>query len=327
MKILFKTLILIFLCGFGISSCVSLAKSVVNEGREDVLYLIAGFDDAAENTDVLFTVGFNKAENRVYVSQIPRDTYFNFGDSQNKINQIFASARAKGEDAFSAMEKTTDLLSDAFGVEFDGFIGITTESFRKIVDSLGGVDININSDMNVSLDDGEVLELKKGLNHIDGAAAEKFVRYRKGYTRGDLARVDAQKIFLNALFARLAQGITLPSLLSLASVLKDTSVSDINLAEVASFVFSNLSAEGEGHSSFVTLPGEAIQNESGLSYYVLNRKASEDIVRRYMFAEDAFDSEKRFLNKDNIGFVNIYEDDNIHPKEFSNENIADIRLS
>lgn len=322
-----KILFLLVVSYIALTSCAGIADKVLKkEDNEKFLYLVAGFDDAAENTDVLFTVGYSKPENKVYVAQIPRDTYFAFGGAQNKINQLYAYKRSQGEDKLTAMKSTANAIASLFGTKFDGFIGITTEGFRKVVDGLGGVDLYLNSDMVLNLDEKAPLRLNKGINHIDGSTAESFIRYRKGYTMGDLGRIDAQKIFLNALFAKLSQGITLPSLIALIDVANDNIVTDLNLTEIASFVVANLRAKDGGTSSFVTVPGEPIQSKSGLSYYVLNRKSSAEISTRYMFAEGEFDRNKLCLNSSDAGFANIYEDDYIKPHEYSSDGVADMHI-
>ena len=77
-----------------LASCAPRYNKTLKDCSDDnYLYLIAGFDDAAENTDVLFTIGYEKSTNTTKIAQIPRDTYVNFGASQNKINQYFATKR------------------------------------------------------------------------------------------------------------------------------------------------------------------------------------------------------------------------------------------
>ena len=327
MKTIFKILILVACLFVAMSSCRAVAENVLtNEQDGECLYLISGFDDAASNTDVLFTLGFDKLQKKIFVAQIPRDTYFNFGSGQNKINQLYASLRARGMDSFSAMKKTADEIAGLFGTSFDGFIGLTTEAFRVIVDSLGGIDIKLNSDIQMDFEGESPFVLNAGINHIDGKTAEKLVRYRAGYARGDLARIDIQKIFLNALLSKLSSGITLPQILSVASAINDKIVTDINIVEIADFIIGNVSLLKGAESSYVTLPGEAIQDRYGISYYVINRKSGIEISKRYMFSKSEFDKERRLLREDDVGFVNIYEDDSILPREYNSSNVSQIRI-
>ena len=201
MKLLFKVITLAAIVSAIFSSCAPITDNVMKRyEKENFLYLIAGFDDTAENTDVLFTLGYDKISNSIKIAQIPRDTYADFGASQNKINQYYATAIYAGASKVSAMEKTVRFIGSLFGAEFDGYIGLGTSAFRHIVDALGGVEISVSEDMLIEIDGEAPLKLKSGVNLVDGSDAEKFIRYRKGYVMGDLARIDAQKLFLSALY-------------------------------------------------------------------------------------------------------------------------------
>ena len=61
MKLLIKILFLLVVSYIALTSCAGIADKVLKkEDNEKFLYLVAGFDDAAENTDVLFTVVYTK---------------------------------------------------------------------------------------------------------------------------------------------------------------------------------------------------------------------------------------------------------------------------
>ena len=206
-----------------LSSCGRKTVDTANGDDGKMLFLIAGLDEAAENTDVLFTLGVHMAENRTYIAQLPRDTYINFGKSQNKINQIYSSERAIGTAPDVAMQNLISKLSYTLGCEFDGYIAVNLATVKDIVDAVGGIDIELKSDMTIRIDGEKPIELKAGKNHINGDVAQGFVRFREGYISADLGRIDAQKIFLNSLFAKISSGISLPSLFSLAKIFEKNS--------------------------------------------------------------------------------------------------------
>jgi LCP family protein required for cell wall assembly len=327
MKKFIKFFILILILGILFTSCsCGRYTPIANRDKNSFLYLFAGFDDAAENTDVLFTLGYEKDTNTVRVAQIPRDTYFNFGNAQNKINQFYATKRAEGYDREAAMDMTVTALGEAFGTEFDGYIGISTDAFVKIIDGLGGVDIEISNDLEISLDGDEPLILKAGLNHVDGYTAERFVRYRKGYATQDLGRLDAQKVFLNAVFAKISSGMSLPAILSVASVMQQNALTDVRLSDCINMLIGGIRSDIPPTTYFTTLPGEAVTSKSGLSYYVLNKRASADAVKKYMFAHLAFDRMGKLYSRAEQSFLDVYEDENQSYREYSNDNVKDISV-
>ncbi len=329
MKLIFKLVLIIIVVMLALPSCSGAIDRVMNHtyDKGGFVFLVVGFDDAAENTDVLFTVNYNKNENSIKIAQIPRDTYFNFGSSQNKINQFYATMRVKGYDKKEALKRTSDAISSAFGTEFDGFLGITTNTFKKIVESIGGVDIELSSDMTIAIDGEPTLSLKSGSNHINGNEATVFVRYRSGYAGQDLGRIDAQKIFLEALFRKITSGISLPSIFSLVAGIQSDAVTDVQIIDIVKIVLGGFNKERELTKYFVTVPGEAIQSAGGLSYYVLQKYSAEKIARKYMYANKEFDPEGRFCNSSEVAFENVYRDSSENYKEYSDEDIKDIRIS
>jgi len=320
------SLVSVFAIIFLFSSCGRQSMNTSNDDDGKMLFLIAGLDEAADNTDVLFTLGVDIAENRTYIAQIPRDTYINFGKSQNKINQIFSSERAEGTEPNSAMGSLTTKLGSALGCEFDGYIALDISAVGDIVDIIGGVDIELKSDMQIKLDGEAPIELKAGKNHINGEVARSFVRYREGYISADLGRIDAQKLFLNSLFAKISSGMSLPALFSLARTFENNSYTNVKLTEFVPLIFKACFSSKEPVANFVTMPGEADTTPSGLSYYFLNRKASQAVAEKYMFAKNKFDPEKIFVNTSQKSFVNIYNDENLVYNEYSGENVYEISL-
>ena len=291
------------------------------------VYLVFGIDDAAENTDVMFTMSYDSSEGAVRIAQIPSDTYYAFGKSQNKINQIYASKIAGGKSARQALEESGNEISELFGAKFDGYIGITIDTFKRIVDAIGGIDVKTSEDMTFSLaPDEDPIVLKKGINHIDGEGAERFVRYRQGYAMGDLGRIDAQKIFLNALFGKVLSGLSLPDIIRVINSFQNEVITNIKVSDVISAFVEALGSQENKKAFYATVPGEPTNSSTGLSYYVLNRKSAAEIAKVYMFADGEFDKNYKCVNFEELGFVNIYEDGNIKIHEYSNDNVSDMRI-
>lgn len=317
-------IICLFLVCMLLGGCARAASSEACGSDGKYVFLVAGLDDAAQNTDVLFSIGIDTSLGVVNVCQIPRDTYYGFGKSQNKINQVFSSARSAGYSEGEAMKALKDELALSLAVDFDGYIAIDLDAFLKLVDALGGIEITLSSPMTIEIDGMEPVYLNAGVNHIDSKKAEGFVRYRQGYVTQDLGRMDAQKIFLNAIFYKLSKSASLPVLMRLAGIMQESSVTDVKLSQLVGLLFSGGTRIKE--SRFVTLAGEAVGSKEGISYYALNRGASEEIVGKYLFSKGDFDKNHRFLNQNEDEFLEIYSRDNFKYKEYTNETVKDISL-
>lgn len=160
--------------------------------EEDVMNLLfCGLDDAAGLTDVIMVVSFDIKAGKVNVLQIPRDTYIGDFYKTGKINQVYFSHRGEKEPVLGLAE----VISDQFRLPIDGYCVITLKGFRDIIDALGGVTIDIPQ--RIEFLPGKVIEA--GKQHLNGERAEWFVRYRAGYASGDIGRVNAQRLMLDAL--------------------------------------------------------------------------------------------------------------------------------
>ena len=301
-------------------------NAVDTAGKDSFLYLVAGLDDAANNTDVLFTVGYDAEGAVLRVAQIPRDTYIRSASSQNKINQIYATRLDEGatkEEAFAYLAKE---LERAFGMRLDGYLAVDLASFRELVDVLGGVEIELSHDMTFTTDTGEQITLKAGKNCISGDMAESFIRYRSGYAMGDLGRLDAQKLFLNALFGALRGNMTLPVISRISAICKSEAITDLSFPADIRPIIDTVRDGREKTTVFATVPGEPAIGKNGISYYVLNRKSAAEMAKSYMFAFRAFDPDRRFFDGESDAFSNIYEDDGIAIREYTADSIKDINI-
>ena len=311
-----------------VTSCApKVEKTVAKTEQERYVYLVVGLDDAAENTDVIFTLSYDSKNNTAYIAQIPRDTYYYFGKSQNKINQIFSSLISEGKSNKEALRITSEKIADLFGTKFDGYIGLTIDTTKAIIDAIGGIDLDLEKDMILCPDGESPIVLNKGRNHIDSDTAIRFIRFRSGYAMGDLGRIDAQKLFLNALFCKIKDGgISLPLIFKLANIFQNKIITNIKLVDLLPVYVDAMNSNVDKKVFYLTVPGLPCQNSKGLSFYVLNRKSVAEISKRYMNSTCAFDAGYLCKNPQEPQFESIYEDDSIGYYEYSNDNINNIRI-
>ena len=161
---------------------------------------------------------------------------------------------------------------------------IDLNGFVKIIDSIGGVYVDVPFDMYYN-DKAQNLyiDLKKGPQTLDGNQSEQFVRFRNTYVLGDLGRVSAQKIFLSALVEKLLSPdwFTLDKLTSVASNLIKYSTTSVTLSDIVGYLkkidFGTLSDDS---ITFYTAPGESFFTKSGASMYTLYMKESLEIINK-----------------------------------------------
>lgn len=147
-------------------------------------------NDDIGRSDTLFVLTVDPNTKDVSLLSVPRDTRVKIpGHGWDKINHAYGSG------GHQLTEKT---LEDLLGIPLDYYVQINFAGFYKIVDAIGGVDINVEKRMYYEDPyDNLVIDLKPGLQHMDGKTAIKYVRYRD--EEGDLGRIERQQKFIKAM--------------------------------------------------------------------------------------------------------------------------------
>lgn len=248
------------------------ARTSDEGGRYIVLLL--GQDEAAGLTDVMMLVSVDAEAGRVCLAQIPRDTYFRYTKKDyKKINGAMGT--------LGGAEQLCDALGKALSLDIDAYVLLDLDCVASAVDAVGGVEIDVPCDMDYEdPTQGLSIHIKKGRQTLNGAEAAEFVRFRSGYLRGDVGRMDAQKLFLSAFFEaagkKLGDDVPKLAMLALKSVKTDMRVDRaISLLRMARMVSPE-------NITILTFPGEEVQSSvSGAWYYVLSRTGTAAVLEEH----------------------------------------------
>ena len=271
-------------------------------GERITRFLVMGCDRAARLTDSIFVVTLNETQAKASILQIPRDTYANYTDRDYR--KLNGAMQVLGE------QGVKEALGKALGVRLDYFVVLDLDCLSRVVDVIGGVDVEIPQDMTYTDPAQDLnIDLDQGAAHLDGKHAEEFVRYRSGYANADLGRLDAQKLFLRA-FAKKCQSLTAGQFFQLTcSVLTDLRT-NIGLPQ-AIRVASVLLKCNTDNLPMQTLAGEAAQGKSGAWYYCVNRAGGCEMANAYLMSPATinvadFDKDGFFDRADYPDFHKIY---------------------
>lgn len=241
--------------------------------KERYNFLLLGLDRSERLSDVIMLVSADIDKKEITVAQIPRDTYAEYTSAAyRKLNGAVSS--------LNGGRAVADFLENVFKITIDYYITVDLDGVAKAVDELGGVEVDIPEDM-VYEDPYQDLsiELKAGRQLLDGEKAKQFIRYRSGYLRGDIARLDAQKIFLSALFEKLLS-CGFPKLITTSQKLINASESDAPFAECLKIVSKYTETKAKD-IKLITMPGSDVRSAGGAWYYVLNKKETYNVLSRY----------------------------------------------
>lgn len=309
MKILVKLITASFATLFFIAlGWLAFDVSAFGVGKSVYSYLILGLDDAASNSDSILLVSYDSSDNTASVIQLPRDTYSASAPGAKKINSVYAAYKASGSSDRASAEKTADFIAERLGVKFDGYLAFCVSDLISLVDALGGVRMDLPEDVVFYGKDGSIIRsFRAGKNVLNGTDAAFFVRHRAGYANGDLGRLDAQKIFMKALFETALHNVGIDELFDISRAFSDSAVTNIRVRDVLSMVLKHSSKFRDAAVSYVTMPGKALRAGNGVWYYALNRNGAIEVLKKYMKSDgDSFDLSEDFINKNDSRFSKIY---------------------
>ncbi len=273
-------------------------ESAQTDGFYNILFM--GTDREAGLCDVMMLINVNTRDDSVTVAQIPRDTYASYSESSyKKLNGAYS--------ALGGAQATANFLSDTLGTPIHYHMCIGLDDVAALVDALGGVEINLPCDMKYTdASQNLYIDLEAGYNILDGEGAEMFLRFRSGYTDGDLGRLDAQKLFMSCFFSALAENFSPVLAAKLMGAVEgvETNMSAYDLLWLANRTLATNASE----IRMLTLPGESlVAAKSGASYYALSGVSTEKLMKAYFCATEEFDENKVFLNKDYASFGDAYK--------------------
>lgn len=221
--------------GLSVTRSVQQAFEPPFGGKTVVRILILGEDNTGIKakgvrglSDAIMLMNLNLQTYQVSMLSIPRDTKIYLEGYGNK--KINAAYKLKGP------EKAVEVVSQLTGVMPDYYMETNTTGFKKTVDLVGGVDIDVEKNMHyVDHWGGLNINLKKGLQHMNGEKAMEYVRFRHD-AMGDIWRVQRQQKFFVALAKRLLRLQNVPRLPQIIDSVKqnvDTNLSLKDMYELA----------------------------------------------------------------------------------------------
>jgi len=227
----------------GTSSEYVMPQATTLEERINVLLL--GIDQREGEvgpwrTDTMILVSYDPATNSASMLSIPRDLWTPIpGFGENRIN----TAHFVGDDqnypgGGPALAKKT--VWYALGVPVHNYVRINFSGFEKLVDAVGGLDIEVPEaiyDSKYPTDDYGTMELyiPAGLQHMDGKMALQYARTRHGSS--DYARMERQQQVLRAFLDKaLSLDMPLSQIPTVLQLLGSSVQTDLTLQQIVSLV-------------------------------------------------------------------------------------------
>ena len=242
--------------GYAVFSFLNTEKGMDNLAPSDRLSLkknivVLGVDERAEEHDVgrsdtLFVVMFDTQTKNASLLSIPRDTRVRIPKhGWDKINHAYA---------YGGRELTQKTVEELLGLHINNYVMIDFKGFKGLVDAIGGVDINVEKDMYYRDSwDGFTIDIKKGMQHMDGETAIQYVRYRD--EEGDIGRIRRQQHFMMAVYDRISSADMLLHIPGLAQQLNAMIKTDLPINDMLNLGKALHSMVREKGLSMAMVPG------------------------------------------------------------------------
>ena len=266
--------------------------------------LLLGVDTRDPNTnlglaDSIMILTIDKTHNKIKITSLMRDMLIDnirgegvtAGTTQDRINVIYKEGG--GQYSIKA-------INDNFDMNIKDYIKVNFGDFDKIVDAVGGVDIDISSD-EVKVANGYIDEVSKlqniapqhlthgGLQHLNGIQALGYCRIRY-VGNEDFQRTERQRTVLTAVFKKLSSLNVVQASSMLDTILPDveTSLSKTDMLSETSSIIINKTKTIEQFRLPEDKPGYNYTTTIKGTYFLgWNKALNNADLHKFIFEEDA----------------------------------------
>lgn len=174
-----------------------------SEGRTNILLLGMGGSNHPGGTlsDTIMVISIDWQTKKMAMISLPRDLWVKVpGLGYSKLNAAYSYGEQNSKATGGGGAVSSQVVSEVLGIPVHYFLRIDFDGFKKIVDTLGGVDINVDKAINDPLYPAadmihyDPFSISAGQHHLDGATALKYSRSRESTSDFDRARRQQQVI-------------------------------------------------------------------------------------------------------------------------------------
>lgn len=176
-------------------------------------------------SDVNIIMTVNPNTKKILLTTTPRDYYVQIPDISGEQRDKLTHAGIYGVDA------SMRTLEQLYGIDISYYARVNFSSLVKIVDTLGGVDVDSDFEF-----DAQGYHFQKGMNHLDGDQALAFSRERYSFEDGDNQRGKDQQKVLTAILNKAMSPAILSNASALIADVSDSVQTNMTQEEMAKFI-------------------------------------------------------------------------------------------
>lgn len=227
--------------------------------------------DSSQLTDTMILANINNKDNRISLLSIPRDTKVNL--PRYGVNKINAAA------VYGGPELAMETVSNLVGMPVDYYVLTNFNGFKGIVDALGGVTLDVEKDMyhhEKAYGGAYDINLKKGVQKLDGEHALMYVRYRSDEL-GDITRTQRQQKLLAAIADEVMKPQSITKLPKLIPEIQKNVETNLGLKQMIALAQAGSKLDNIQLVT-QTMPGWFL-DERGVSYWYVDPQNAREVAR------------------------------------------------
>ncbi len=264
--------------------------------KEPFTILLMGIDSTDEvlgknaiaNGDTLILVTFNPKTLNATMLSIPRDSYVPIACWPDKAENKITHAAGYGTDCMM------NTIEEYFDVNIDYYAKINFKGLVKLVDAVGGVDVEVEKTL--CTDDSsreQEICINPGWQTLNGEQALVYARNRKSLANGDFGRAAHQQEIVKALINKVKTVTSISKFMEILNTISNSLDTNLTTKQILSFynigkdiVKKSLAADDADLVNIQQLylqgTGQMIYDEKMrmvLWDYVPNKNSRKDIIQ------------------------------------------------
>lgn len=206
-------------------------------GKKSIELLLVGLDHVPptpgdpgiiRRADSILVASIGLETKQVRIVSVPRDGWIeHWQDGHHygyeKAGHTYALGQQTNlKDPGAGIQRTLESIEHLLDIELDYYVIVEFEGLVKIIDELGGLDLDIQKDMKYTDKAGGLfIDLKKGSQHLNGEQVVQYARFRHD-ALGDIGRMKRQQEVLKMALAKITDTRSPAKLNSLVSLAENT---------------------------------------------------------------------------------------------------------
>lgn len=243
------------------------------ENLKPISILLLGVDERKGDigrSDTIIIVAVNPKQEKMLMLSIPRDTRTEIIGKgfDDKINHAYA---------FGGSQMAMDTIENFLETPIDFYVKVNMESFRDIVDAVGGVEVD-----NPKAFDYQGYSFPAGSQKLNGDEALSYSRMRYEDPKGDFGRNDRQRQVITSIIDKGARVSSITKFDNILDILSENVKTNMTFQEMKDIQKNYKGARHKMESTEIKSSGKMI---GGTYYGIVNdteKKRIHDLLNEYL---------------------------------------------